>query len=142
MIRTDHKHFLLRKMQWHREARDGLRDTFFGHEDKIAAGVISGQMELFKVNDDSWLVTQRFPEFLFLWCYQGKGLVRMVDELRAVALANGHPQISFFTPHRAALRALRRYSPRALKRTENGHIQYVIECKGATVTDIKEAHAA
>lgn len=142
MIRTDHKHFLLQKMQWHTAARDGLKDTFFGHEDKIAEGVISGKMELFRVNNDSWLVTQRFPDFLFIWCYQGKGLVRLIEEMRPLALANGHKQISFFTPHRAALRALRRYHPRPLMKDANGHIQYVIECQGATVTDIKEARVA
>jgi hypothetical protein len=120
-------HWTFEKKQWSEAAEHGLRDTFYGHGARISSGVCSGAMELFLVNGASWLVTERMGNTLFVWCYQGKGLTAIMRVLVDLAKNNGHSQVSFFTRHRAALRAVRRFKPYALLTPVQGETQYVIQ---------------
>lgn len=129
--------FTFVKCSWCKGAETGLRDTFYGNMESVRDGVRSGKMELFRVNGDSWLVTEIMGGMLFIWCYQGRGLVQMVDRLRMLAKHNGMQCVSFYTPHKAALRALRRFDPRPLSVSAEGHIQYEIDCASARVDSIE-----
>ena len=127
-------HFEMVQVPWSQEAEEGLRDTFYGHGDMIKSGVESGKMILLKVFchtprevKTSWLVLERMPNMLFIWCYQGVGLVRLVDCLRQYAATEGFQQLSFFTHHQAALRGLRRFHPFALLTPVEGEAQYIID---------------
>ena len=118
-------------LKWSQDASIGLKDTFFGFEQMIAEGVNSGRMQLWRINDDSWLVTEIFrnPDFLMVWCYQGSGLVNLMMHLNNVALSNNLPELRFFTRLRAAVRALRFMRPVVEPGNWEGEIFFKIEAK-------------
>jgi len=122
-----HKPFTIVKAQWCDEARDALRTTFYTDGEEIAEGVRSGRMELFRVNDDSWAVTEVMRGMLFIWCYAGTRSNQFVDRMRVVARANGLTQVSFFSRHRGAARLWKRFNPRMLPTQNAGEVQYVFE---------------
>jgi hypothetical protein len=115
------------KTAWCAEAREALRGTFYTDGEEIAEGVRSGRMELFRVNDDSWAVTEIMRGMLFIWCYAGRGSNQFVDRMRIVAKHNGLQQVSFFSHHKGAARLWKRFNPRMLKTLEPGETQYVFE---------------
>lgn len=117
---------------WSPDAREGLKDTFYSAEHVVREGIITGAMQCFSINDrQSWVVVQFMPGKLFVWCYQGCGLVSFIGVLRKFAAARGIKEIGFFTHHRAALRALRRFSPVARLTQVEGEAEYFISCEGA-----------
>lgn len=125
--------FVLEREPWTLEAREGLRDTFYDAEERITALVKANKAELYRVRDKhmqhcGWLILQRMGGMLFIWAYQGRGLVCLIHQLREYARRNGFEQLSFFTYKPAALRALRRFTPRILKTHTPKELQYVIEC--------------
>jgi hypothetical protein len=131
--------FVLIREPWSEEARIGLRDTFFTAETRMREGVASGKMELFRVFAEShapgkqlgFLIIERMRGMLFIWCYQGTGVVCLIHQLREYARQNGFEQLSFFTRHRAVIRVLRRYRPREYMKHAPDEIQYVIDVKAA-----------
>ena len=127
MIAGPDKPYTITARAWCEDADKALAPTYYGHRDMLVNGVASGRMELFNVNGDSWLVTEIMGGMLFVWCYAGRGLVHLIERLRVVAAANGLSQVSFFTRHAAAVRALRRFNPRALPTKIDGETQYVID---------------
>lgn len=131
--------FVLIREPWSAEAREGLKDTFYDAEQRVHDGVVSGKMELFRVFAEShapgkqvgWLILQRLHGMLFIWCYQGTGIVCLIHQLREYARQEGFEQLSFFTRHRAVIRVLRRYKPREYMKHAPDEIQYVIDVKAA-----------
>lgn len=119
--------YTIAKSQWCDEARDAMRECFYTDGEEIAEGVRSGRMELFRVNDDSWAVTEVMRGMLFIWCYAGKHSNQFVDRMRIVARANGLSQVSFFSRHKGAGRLWRRFNPRMLPTPVAGEVQYVFE---------------
>jgi hypothetical protein len=115
------------KSQWCDEARQALRETFEADGEEIAEGVRSGRMELFRVNDTSWAVTEIMRGMLFIWCYAGTGSNQFVDRMRIVAKHNGLSQVSFFSRHKGAARLWKRFNPRMLQTSVPGETQYVFE---------------
>jgi len=119
------------KRAWCMDAYNGLRGTFESAEGAwhIARGVLSEKMELWRVNGDSWLVTEVMfgNKMLFLWCYEGRLLMQLIDHLVLVCHKAGFEQLSFFTRHRGALRILRRYGVFSLPTKTAGECQYVID---------------
>jgi hypothetical protein len=128
MIDCDaHKKYTIVKSEWCPEARDALRETFYTDGEEIAEGVRSGRMELFRVNSDSWAVTEVMRGMLFIWCYAGRGSNQFVDRMRIVAKHNGLTQVSFFSRHKGAARLWKRFNPRMLPAQNPGEVQYVFE---------------
>jgi hypothetical protein len=86
-------------LHWSPDAAEGLKDTLFTGTDRIADGVTLGQFELWKVNDDSWLVTEvvKREKFLLVWCYQGRGLFNVMMLLCNIAANNGLERVKFFS---------------------------------------------
>jgi hypothetical protein len=123
--------FVRGPLKWSDEAEYGLRDTFFDCKQDIIDGVNSKRMALYRVNDDSWLVTEIIQDMLFIWCYQGQNLVPMVRCLRKVAFNNGLSTVAFFTRLPAAVRALRCFNPQAQPTKINGETLYKIGCAKA-----------
>ncbi|SRR5579862_3416149 len=131
--------FVLIREPWSDEAREGLKDTFYEAETRLRDGVRKGQMELFRVFADQyapgaqcgWLIIERMHGMLFVWCYQGRGLVCLIHQLREYARHNGFEQLSFFTHKAAAVRALRRFKPRVYKKHDTDEVQYVIDARRA-----------
>lgn len=131
--------FVLVREAWTREAKIGLVDTFYNAEARIQNGVRSGRMELYRVFDSQvgplhacgWLVLERMRGMLFIWCYQGRGLICLIHQLREYARVNAFEQLSFFTRRRAAVRALRRFHPRLYHKHAPDEVQYVIDVKAA-----------
>jgi hypothetical protein len=121
------RHYTIVKHAWCDEACDAMRDCFFTDGEEIAEGVRSGRMELFRVNDDSWAVTEIMRGMLFIWCYAGRGSNQFVDRMRVVAKANRLTQVSFFSRLRGAARLWRRFNPRMLPTRIPGEVQYVFE---------------
>jgi hypothetical protein len=115
------------KAAWCDEARDALRSTFYTDGEEIAHGVRCGRMELFRVNDNSWAVTEIMRGMLFIWCYAGKGSNQFVERMRVVAKANSLTQVSFFSRHKGAARLWKRFNPRMLPAQNPGEVQYVFE---------------
>lgn len=109
------------------EARQALREALYGDGEEISHGVRIGRMELFRVNDDSWAVTERMRGMLFIWCYAGRGAVQFVHRMQLVAKANGMSQVSFFSRRKGAARAWRRFHPQQLATSIDGERQYVFE---------------
>ena len=131
--------FALLREPWSAEAESGLAGTFYDAKERISAGVRSGAMELYRVFENQvdprlqcgWLVLERMAGMLFVWCYQGRGLVCLIHQLREYARANGFQQLSFFTHHAAAIRVLRRFKPTVYKKHAPDEIQYVIDVRRA-----------
>lgn len=131
--------FVLVREPWSKEARVSLADTFYDAESAIQDGVRSGRMELYRVYENQvgplhgcgWLILERMGRMLFLWCYAGRGLVCLVHQFREYARVNGFEQISFFTHHAAAVRALRRFKPTVYKKHSPDEVQYVIDVRQA-----------
>jgi hypothetical protein len=121
------KPYTIVKHAWCPEARDALRDTFYTDGEEIAQGVLSGRMELFRVNDDSWAVTEIMRGMLFIWCYAGRGSNQFVDRMRVVARLNKLSQVSFFSRHKGAARLWKRFNPRMIPTYQPGEVQYVFE---------------
>jgi len=109
------------------EARQALREAFYTDGEEICEGVRSGRMELFRVNNDSWAVTEIMRGMLFIWVYAGRGSNQFVDRMRVVAKVNGLAQVSFFSRHRGAARLWKRFNPRMLPTQLDGEVQYVFE---------------
>lgn len=131
--------FVLLREVWSKEAKIGLADTFYDAEQKLQDGVRSGKMELYRVYENQvgplhacgWLILERMGGMLFIWCYQGRGLVCLIHQFREFARVNGFQQLSFFTRHAAAIRALRRFKPRVYKKYSPDEVQYVIDVRRA-----------
>jgi hypothetical protein len=121
------RQYTIVKIEWCDEARQALRDTFYTDGEEIAEGVRSGRMELFRVNGDSFAVTEIMRGMLFIWCYAGRGSNQFVDRMRLVARRNGLQQVSFFSRHKGAARLWKRFNPRMLETQEPGEVQYVFE---------------
>lgn len=130
MIDTNtNRPYTIVKAAWCDEARDALRETFYTDGEEIAEGVRSGRMELFRVNGDSWAVTEKMRGMLFIWCYAGRGSCQFVERMRRVAALQNPPleQVSFFSRHKGARRLWREYNPRMIPTTVPGEVQYVFE---------------
>jgi hypothetical protein len=115
------------KTAWCDEARDGLRDTFYENGERIAEGVRSGAMELWRVNGASWAVTQLIDQTIFLWCYQGRDVVPFILKLVDVARAQGLAKVSFFSQRKGAARAWKQFNPRVWNTDVPGEKQYMFE---------------
>ncbi len=127
--------FTFWRVPWNTRAERELADTWYGPEGKakVVTGVQSGAMDLYRVNGDSWMVVQSLfgKKMLFIWCYQGRRLVQLIDALLPICLAQGVEQISFFTFHVGVIRALRRYSVYGFPTRIAGECQYVIDVRPA-----------
>ena len=114
---------------WNYAADYGLRDTFYDCRDMVRNGVDSGKMQLWRVNDDSWLVTEIIQDQLFVWCYQGYGLLATIRVLMRIAAQNHLDYVAFFCRQAAALRALRCLNPVAQPTLINGETLYKIRAE-------------
>lgn len=132
MIDTDtQRPYTMVKRAWCAEAQAALAPTFVGDVGmrKAAAGVIAEKMELWRVNDDSWAITEVFPGMLFIWSYAGRGSGQFVERMIRVARGMGLEQVSFFSYHKGAARLWKRYNPRMIPGGEPGEVQYIFEAK-------------
>lgn len=127
MMDTKPKDFVCVKHQWCPEAVQGLRDTFYENGERIAEGVRSGRMELWRVNGHSWAVTEIINATIFLWCYQGRDSGSFVLKLCEVAKAQGLAKVSFFSQHKGAARLWKRFNPQVFNTTTEGEKQYIFE---------------
>ncbi len=110
---------------------DALKSTFVGDDGgkRIIDGVMTERMELWRVNDDSWAVTEVLHGMLFLWCYAGKGSIQFVERLIVIARHMGLEQVSFFSFHKGAARLWHHYNPRKIPGGLSGEVQYIFEVK-------------
>lgn len=99
------------RCQWSEEARNGLAQTFNDEESFIANGVQSGEMELFRVDGDSWAVVQTWSDTQMCWCYQGRNALGFAQAMLRIAKRNNLRCIRFFTKHRALVRLLKSLNP-------------------------------
>jgi hypothetical protein len=132
VIDTDTKRaYTMVKRAWCKEAADALASTFVGEDGgkRIVDGVMSERLELWRVNDDSWAVTEVLHGMLFLWCYAGRGSVQFVERLILIARKMGLEQVSFFSFHKGAARLWHHYNPRKIPGGNPGEVQYIFEVK-------------
>lgn len=134
--------FLFTREAWSEAAECGLQGTFRGGEQELIESVHAGKAQLYRVNGDSWLICEPMfdGKMLFLWCYQGRQLVRLIDTLLGICAKAGVVQISFFTHHFAVIRALRRYAVWSVPTKVRGEAQYVIEVQAALACISENLH--
>lgn len=119
------------KRAWCQEAHEALKSTFVGDDSgkRIVDGVMQERMELWRVNDDSWAVTEIMHGMIFLWCYAGRGSGQFVERLIRIAKGMGLEQVSFFSYHKGAARLWKRYNPRMIPGGQPGEVQYIFEAR-------------
>lgn len=102
-------------------ARHGLRDCFGTHSaEEVAQWIANGTCELWRVDGDSFLVTQTNERTLFVWCYQGRNVRELAKCLIAVARKNDCDAIRFHTYRAGFLRMLERFGAQLTDRENNG----------------------
>lgn len=113
-------------LHWSPDAAYGLKDTLFTGTDRIADNVTLGKYQLWKVNGNSWLVTEvvKAESFLLVWCYQGKGLFNTMLLLSNIAVTNGLSRVKFFS-HKKLDKAIKHADP-IMTRQDDGMILYDI----------------
>lgn len=83
----------------------------FDAEKVVRDGVESGRFELWHIDGESWAVTQTWEGEMFLWCYQGKGLVEFVNIMMIIAARNKLKRIKFATRRPAIARMIKHLNP-------------------------------
>lgn len=112
-------HFTREK--WSQEAAHGMRDAYGEHgADEVAEWIASGRCELWRINGDSWLVTEVQGSVLFVWLYQGRGVKGLTTAMRAIAKKNGLRAIQFNTRRAGFLRMLEPFGVELVGREDNG----------------------
>lgn len=109
----------MRKIPWSLEVVEGMADTFFGDADfraiqHVRDGVVSGRMECWLIDGESYGVTETTPEEMLMWCYQGKNLVPFVRHFIEVAKRNKLKRLRYHTLRKGMQRHLREFNPRPL----------------------------
>jgi hypothetical protein len=107
------------KMTWSDEAAKALASTFHSDDAFDAAahirdGVISGRLELWRIDQESWAVTQAWEGKLLAWCYVGRNVIGFVETFLRIAKDNGLTDLSFATRRKGLPRMLKRFNPRAI----------------------------
>lgn len=101
-------------MPWCIEAELGLHKAFWGMSAKRSADkVLAGEAQLWRIDGDTWVMTQVYAlnSLLWIWCIEGKNAVAVVSAFARIARLNGLTAIGFFTHHKAARYGFRKFSP-------------------------------
>lgn len=94
------------------DARDGLDRTFNGMEDDTRANVESGKAEVWKC-ELGFFITECLTaqSEVFIWCFQGRGALRLWVALARAVKPLGFTHLGCFTRHKAAVWLFRKYKP-------------------------------
>lgn len=99
------------RFPWCEEARNGLLRTFNTDEEMIREGVLSGRMELFRVDGDSWAVVQTWETIQMVWCYQGRNVLEFARAMYRIAQRNNLRCVRFYTLRAGLPRMLKPLNP-------------------------------
>lgn len=102
---------MLELREWCAEAERGLAAALGDYPEAIRDGVKSGRMQLWRVDGESWLVTQVFQleRKLVIWCYQGRNARRTAEAMFRAARANDLEVVEFSTRRKGLPRLLREF---------------------------------
>lgn len=125
------KHFTCVRREWCEEAATALLATYFDVEagKNVEHNVKQGAYALWRVNDNSWCVTEVRGKVLFIWCYVGQNLGRFIHEFVNVARASGLEELAFYTHLKGALRIVRRFNFKAQPVSDCGETRYTIDVR-------------
>lgn len=122
-------------LEWSLEAHLGLLKTF-GDEGALptAEAVRMDLARLWLVNSRTWVVTERFVDFLWIHCLQGFDAIRCIELFGRIAHENGLKSIRFATAHRQAaritkMRSLRHLQPTSFALENAGEYEIRIETR-------------
>lgn len=99
------------------------KDSHFVIADKIRDGIA----QVWRT-ENGWLVTEVFPDLLFVWCYQGRHFLQLSRELARIAIDNGLRQLGWFTFHTGALRLFREVRG-IIYPCETGELEFRLNCE-------------
>lgn len=115
------------KHDWNTEAEQGLSRTT-DNMHRLRSRVLRGEAELWRVGD-SWLVTEIFPNLLWIWTYQGTDFLQTARTLSRTALSNGLHKIGWFTFHKGACRVFRHARPVIESTDVVGEYRFTLNCE-------------
>lgn len=104
---------IFRKITWCVEAEKNLQRTMYYADDTayIRREVDQGRAILWRVNDDSYMVTRdEYPDLVIV-CYEGSRAKQALGAIVAKARLEGFPSVRMHTRHRALVRMISEYQP-------------------------------
>jgi hypothetical protein len=95
-----------KRPQWDAAAEAGLALALGDWSQAIRDGVNAGRMELWRIDGDSWAVTECRAGVLIVWCYQGRQVRRVAEVLKGSLVKNGLDTLEFSTKRKGLHRLL------------------------------------
>lgn len=119
------------KHVWNPSAESGLSDTT-DNMPRLRGRVLCGDAELWRIENSAscgWLVTELFPDRLWIWCFQGRGFLPVVRSLATIARSNQLSTLGWFTRHSGPKRLFRHIRPIIERTGEPGEFRYTLNCE-------------
>ena len=121
----------LERRVWCDEAESGLKGAYGELTPRqLAQMVDAGSCELWRVNDDSWLVTgieqDEKGKLLFVWSYAGKNLLDSSRAILRIARKNHIARVQFVCMRQSVARLIAPLNPVRIEIAGNGACLYEI----------------
>jgi hypothetical protein len=97
---------------WSEDAAQALAAAVVGSLDALRAGVMSGRLELWRLDAASYAITETYGDEIFVHCYQGRDLRQFAAVLVRIAQKNDVRRVRFESPEPHTLKLLQEFEPR------------------------------
>lgn len=118
----------MKRVTWSPRVAVALKDTADDGHAYMQERIGKGDAEVWET-DGGFLITEVFPDLLFIWCYQGRDFVPLLRRLARVALDNGLSTVGWFTRHTAPLRLFRAVRGTIQPTDVPGEFRYILSAE-------------